>query len=224
MAVYNNRYYPDGNAITWQDLADESLTWADGDVSWITWGTTSSTYGITWSYTTTAYDAGSRRDVVPETSVEWDRSEPVTITYMVSDDDITYTEESPGLLSGRYFKTKVSTAGEYLTAIQSRFDSRTRTETYTDVDTSTLPGSVSGRQLDVSNFSGVSGITVSPGTGVSKNLQARIVSVSSGTVTFTVRDLDTWDQVAIDAVVNILITGAPSITVDADRGIVSVDG
>jgi hypothetical protein len=222
MAVYNNRYYPDTAISTWQDLADAGATWADCDQDWITASALVPGAGANWSYTTDATDLGTSKWFYPTTTVSWDDTEPVAITYLVSNDDSTYTELSPGVLNGRYIKTKITTAGAWLASINTDINTTPITETHYDLSTSTLSGTVDARVLSTARFSQIQSVVITAGVSETRAIQGQIISNNSGSITFRVIDVDTWAKVAVDANVNIVIVGFPNIVEDQDAGTVSI--
>lgn len=220
MAVYNNRYYPDTRNSSWSDIS--TLTWADSDLNWTSFSSNANVSSSSWSYTTTATDLGSNKWFYPTTYVIWDNTQPVTINYEYSTDGSSYTTANAEPMYGRYLKTKITTTGSYLTKIETLVNTQAKTETYYNLNTSTLSGNVSHKILDTSNFSKVQSVTITSAITETKSVQGYLVSNNTDSITIRVIDLDTWDKVAVDANVNIVVVGFPKITANATSGTVSV--
>lgn len=218
MSVFNNRYYPDSRTATWADIS--TLTWADGDFDWLTFNANSANSTAAWSYTTTSTDLGSRRSFYPETVVEWDDSQPVTITYLVSDDDVNFTTYQPGALEGRYLRTQINTAGAWVSSITTTIQTEPRVETWYAVNTASLSGNTTHRTLYTNNFSRITSVSITPSVSESRPVAGRLISNSTNSIQFRAEDTDTWDQVAVDANVNIVVVGFPQLTSNSIQGIV----
>ena len=208
MALYSTRTYD------WQDLADDGVTWAD----WVEWtgnGTTinGSTGYDDLVYTTDARDLGSITTFYPETGV--DALGTVTVKYLVSDDNVTYTEYSPGVFTGRYVKTKVTVANATTTAelyrIESNYFTDPVSETFKDLSISS-----SGTTLPIARtFGSLAGITAS--TPV--HIQAVLTDTTPTAPVVTCYDNDTWGRVAVNTTATITLTGYPSIAVDSNGNV-----
>lgn len=220
MAVYNNRYYPDSQAVTWADLGTRS--WAEFDYNWTSGNTTIANASVTWSYTTTATDLGTVKSFYPTTQVVWDDAQPVTIAYEYSTDGSSYTSTGAGPITARYIRTNVTTSGSYLTSIQTDINYDPKIETLYNVDTSTLSGNVTHRILNTNNFSRVQSISITPATTETRPISGQLVSNDTGNITIRAVNLDTWDKVAVDATVNIVVVGFPALTANTATGTVSV--
>jgi hypothetical protein len=218
MSVFNNRYYPESRSSTWSDIS--ALTWADADQDWLTISANAANTSVAWSYVSTATDLGSRRSFYPETTVEWDDSQPVTITYLVSDDDVTYTTYTPQPLEGRYLKTQINTSGAWLSSITTTIQTEPRIETWYNLNSNTLPGNVTHRTLTTNNFSRITSVTVTAATTETRPVAGQLIANNTGNITLRVIDLDTWDKVAVDANVNIVVAGFPRLTSNSIQGIV----
>lgn len=216
MAVYNNNYYPDSRNSTWADIAD--LTWADSTFNWSAFSPTSANATATWSYTTSAEDLGSQKTFYPTTEVEWDSSSPIYISYDYSQDGTTYYNTQPGSITARYLKTNVSTAGSYVGSVFTQVNYNPRSETHYNLDTSTLSGNVNYRTLDTNNFSSIQSITITPGLTETRPLSGRLLANNGANVQIRIVNLDTWDKVAVDGNVNIVVSGFPFLTNNPNTG------
>jgi hypothetical protein len=220
MAIYNNNYYPDSRNSTWADIAD--LTWADATYDWSAFSPTSSNATATWSYTTDAQDLGSQKTFYPTTEITWDSSKPITITYDYSQDGTTYYNTQPGSITARYIKTNVSTAGSYVGSIFTQINYNPTSETHYNLNTATLAGNVNYRTLDTNNFSSIQSVSVTPAVSETRPVAGRLIANNTGNIQLRIVNLDTWDKVAVDANVNIVVTGFPFLTTNANAGIVAV--
>ena len=208
MALYSIRTYD------WQDLADDAVTWAD----WVEWtgnGTTinGSTGYDDLVYTSDAKDLGSITTFYPQTVV--DALGTVTVKYLVSDDDVTYTEYSPGVLTGRYVKTKVTVVNATTTAelyrITSNYFTDPVSETFKDLSISS-----SGTTLPIARtFGSLAGITAS----TSANIQAVLTDTTPSAPVVTCYDMDTWGKIAVNTTATITLIGYPSIAVDSNGNV-----
>jgi hypothetical protein len=208
MALYSTRTYD------WQDLADDSVTWGD----WLEWtgnGTTinGSTGFDDLVHTTAANDLGSVTTFYPETAV--DALGTVTVKYLVSDDDVSYTEYSPVVLTGRYVKVKVTIANATTTAelyrIESNYFTDPASETFKDLSISS-----SGTTLPIARtFGSLAGITAS----TSANIQAVLTDTTPTAPVVTCYDMDTWGKIAVNTTATITLTGYPSIAADSNGNV-----
>ena len=248
MAVYNNRYYPEEQQLTWADLASGNVTWADGSSNWNSW--TANTDA--WSFTVTdAIDLGSVRTCYPISSCEFDRTDAnatCLIGYSISEDDVTYASVPAGVFSGRYVKTQVTlTNSAWLSRVDTELLFDTQIESFANVDTSTLSGTVDARVLPVATISSINHI--SAGASLSQpvtasSYEARYLAyIAAGTslymltdyvttdyveeivvdagMQFVVRDLDTWSKANVNATLDFVIQGYPRVEANATLGIVS---
>jgi hypothetical protein len=220
MAIYNNTYYPDSRNSTWDDIA--SLTWADSTYNWSAFSPTSANASATWSYSTSAQDLGSAKTFYPTTQVDWDRKQPIYITYDYSLDGNVYYNTQPGSITARYLKTNVTTSGSYVGSIYTQANYNPTAETHYNLDTSTLSGNVNYRILDTNNFSSIQSITITPSLTESRPLVGKLIANNTGSIQFKVIDLDTWDKVAVNGNVNIVVTGFPYLTTNPQAGVVVV--
>lgn len=216
MPAFSNRYYDSTRVTTWADLG--STTWADSDWDWQSF---SEPTHSEWTYTTTAFDIGRKTWVVPETFVTSSGSPgdyAVNISYSISDDNITFTPQAAGAFNARYVKVVVTTAKDYITGIQSDYYQNTITYTATDVDTSTLAGSVSARQLPITTMSAITAASFQPDIAETRPLSFAVLDTDPATFSFVSKNLDTWGRVAVDATINITVWGLPSVIINTNSG------
>jgi hypothetical protein len=219
MAIFNNRYYPDSRLITWANTS--AYTWEQSDQNWLTVNSTSNVSSLTWSYTSDATDLGSIKSFYPTTEVDWDTTSPVTIEYLYSSDGNAYTTVSPGgSITARYLKTQITTAGSFLSSINTNINYTPITETYYNLDTTTLSGNTTHRRLNANRFSTVQSITITSAVSETRPIQGQLIENQSGNVIIRAINLDSWDKLAVDANVNIVVVGFPYLTTDANVGVV----
>ena len=218
MAVFNNRFYPDQNLVTWANIA--AVTWGNADVNWVSANSSLPTYSQAWTSNTDVTDLGSIKSFYPVTSVEWDDTYPVTITYEVSLDGTTFTEYSAGPLTGRYLKTKINTQGQYLSSISTEIQTAPIIETYYNINSADLPGNVTHRRLSTNSFSQIQSVTITSAVTESRPIGGQIVENTTGNVIIRAIDLDSWGKVATNANVNIVVVGFPRLIVNANIGYV----
>lgn len=222
MAVYNNRYYPDTNLITWQDLADDAITWGDSTQDWISFSANVTGVGGSWSYTTTATDLASSKWFYPTTTVAWDDTQPVTIQYEYSTDGSTYTTANAEPMFGRYVRTKITTDGQYLESISTAINTEPKVETYFNVNTAALSGNIDSRTFTTPGFSKIQSVVITPATTETKVIQGQLLADNTSNISIRVVDVDTWSRVSTDANVNIVLTGFPTLTANSTTGTVTV--
>lgn len=214
--------------ITWSDL--NGGDWSD----LVTWYNPLGYYmpGEDLDYTSEPVDLGSRRWTVPSTSVDAVNILPgseFTVTYLISDDGVGYTEVFPQALLARYIKTRVRvpmrSGSEGFRQVNSDFKTVTKTLRFESLDTSTVDaansatqtvadglGITTARTLSVSNqFSQVTGASIEPDITETRVVSIVIVDTAAGNFTFGIRDIDTWGQVSTDATINLTLTGLPLI-------------
>jgi len=220
MAIYNNNYYPDSRNSTWANIA--SLTWADSAYDWSSFNANTANATASWYYTTSSVDLGSTRTFYPTTQVSWDYSQPMYITYDYSTDGTTYYNTTAGSITARYYRTNVATASSYVGSIITQENYDPTSETYYNLNTSTLSGNVDYRTLNTNSFSSIQSIIVTPGITETRPVAGRLLSNDTGNIKLRVVNLDTWDKVAVDANVNIVVAGFPYLTTNANAGVVAV--
>ena len=249
MAVYNNRYYPDELQVTWQDLANASTTWGNSTSSWHTFTNVSTE----WQYVGSNIDLGSVRSGYPISSAIFDAGttlDPRTclISYQVSDDGVTFSNVSAGVLSGRYVRTVANVTGRYLERLQTEIRFDTQDEVFLNVNTASLSGTVDGRFLPVALVGNVSTIQAAPsvGTYTVSAYDVNVLNFTTGDAglyvvadyvdtdyvadeptgagfTFVLKDLDTWGKANVDVNgMDFSIAGFPRVEANAAQGTVTV--
>lgn len=210
MSQYSTRTYD------WQDLADDSVTWAD----WVEWtgnGTTinGSTGYDDLVYTSAAKDFGVSRLFYGLVNVRSNGTSN-TVKFLISDDDVTYTEVTPSAHTARYVKVKITVTNATATATLDSFDAQFYfepiSETFNDLSISS-----SGTTLPIARTYGtLAGITAS----TAQNIQAVLTDDTATAPVVTCYDMDTWGKVATATTATITLTGMPSVTSDSLGNIV----
>lgn len=244
MPIYNNRYYPPEQAVTWADLDTDDglyvvadyvvanyiateptgLNWANGTANWNSW--TDST--VSWNFVTnTNIDLDTIRSGYPISSAEFDRGDATDrtclISYQTSTDGVSYTNVSAGVLTGRFVRTAITCNGSYLSRLETqiRFDSEQ--ETFTAVNTAALSGTVNGRLLNLSSVGNVTHVSTQSTVGVysPSSYDIDVTSANNTSITFVVKDLDTWGKANVDVnTLDIVVHGFPQIAANAQLGTV----
>jgi len=199
----------------WQDLQDDTVTWAD----WLQWtgnGTTinGSTGFDDLVFTSSAKDFGVSRlfyALVDAQSVGTH-----SIKLLISDDDTTYTEVTPNSHTARYVKVKITVANASASAQLTSFDAQFYfdpiSESFDD-----LSISASGTTLPIAQtYGNVTGITGSS----ARNIQVVLTDETASAPVVTAYDLDTWGKIAVATTATITVTGMPSITTDSVGNVV----
>ena len=213
MALYSTRTYD------WQDLADDSVTWAD----WTNWtgnGVTinGSTGFDDLVHTTTAQDLGQIQDFYLTAQAISNGTNVIAV--QVSDDDLSYTtvnpQTNPELLRGRYVKLQVTVTNATETARldsitgQVQFDPQRETFNQLSVTNSgtTLP--------IIKAYSRILGITYSS----AHKYQIVLTDTTATAPVVTSYNLDTWGKVAETSTADVTVIGFPTMTVSANGDIV----
>jgi len=208
----------DGNKIfnadefAWSDLTNWSGygNWRGYDVSGVTISTTL-------EYTLPTVDLGSSKTVIPLANATADGTH--AFTFETSDDDVTYSADTIPL-TGRFVKAKVTVTNTTgAPALQSAdveyVDDRFQTETFHNLDTSTLTQNTDD-SFTVPIEKSYAAVTDIVGTASASETRPLLVIINSDDAsapTFRVVNLDTFGKVAIaDGVVDITIHGYESVT------------
>lgn len=226
MAVHQNRYYPDELEVTWANIASQNYTWANGTGNWSTWISTNQS----WQYISSALDLGTRRTGYPLSNAIFDRgtaTNPRTcnISYQISDDNITYTNVSPGVFSGRYVKTVATITGSWLERLETTMNFDTVTETFTNINTATLSGTVDSRLLPTTQVNLVVHVSSQSSIGnySTSAYDVDVLSSNSAGVSIVLKDLDTWGKANVDVSnIDFTVSGYPRVTANATLGLVSI--
>lgn len=205
MSQYSTRTYD------WQDLADDGVTWAD----WLEWtgnGTTinGSTGFDDLVYTSVAKDFGISRLFYGVVSVRSNGTSN-TIKFLISDDDISYTEVTPSAHTARYVKVKITVTNATETATLDSFDAEFYFDPITEIFDN-LSISSAGTSLPIArSYSTLTGVTSS----TPQNIQVVLTDDTASAPEVTAYDLDTWGKVATNTTASITLTGLPSVTTDS---------
>jgi hypothetical protein len=65
-------------------------------------------------------------------------------------------------------------------------------------------------------------VVITPATTETKVIQGKLLADNTSNIAIKIVDIDTWDRVAIDANVNIVLTGFPTLTANSTTGTVTV--
>jgi len=220
MPAIDKKYYDATRLATWGGLT--TSTWGDCTYDWQS--CIAPTYSE-YTYTSTVADIGTTPGwVIPITTVKasgTDGDYPVTISYECSLDNSTWTAYSVGVLYGRYFRVVVTTAKDYLISIATEYRSATSSKSYSDLDTSTISGTIDDRDLPQS-FSKIISVNSSASASTTKPIQLVVNDYTPSTFSFKLIDLDSWGKVSTDATINLLIQGLPNVSANATTGTVRV--
>lgn len=177
------------------------------------------------THTTAVADLGHPQWVFAEISVasRGVGSGGIGITVESSLDGVNFTSNQPDVgVFGRYFRVAIDADADELRNVNVQFSRDTITRTYQNLDTTTLSGDVNGRILDVEgDFSTIFGVVINNGSGDDDLLITDLIDISTDTLTFSIRDADTYGKIAVDGVVNITVTGFPALFYDAETGTVA---
>ena len=199
----------------WQDLQDDTVTWS----TWLEWtgnGTTinGSTGFDDLVFTSSVKDFGTSRlfyALIDAQSVGTH-----TIKLLISDNNTSYTEVTPGSHTARYVKVKITVANASASAQLTSFDAQFYfdpiQETFDD-----LSISASGTTLPIAQtYSAITGITGS----TAQSIQAVLTDDTASAPVVTAYNMDTWGKIAVATTATITITGMPGITTDSLGNIV----
>ena len=209
MALVSTRTYD------WQDLADDSVTWADL-LQWTGNGTTinGSTGFDDLVHTSAAFDFGESVTFYPTVFVE--AVGTVTVKLLTSPDDATYTEITPGVATARYVKTKVTVANASATAqllsLESEFFTDPISETFVNLSIGATETALPIRRT----YGLVQGVTAH----APQNQQVILTDTTVGSPKVTNYDLDTWGKVASATTATITVLGYPAVSADSNGNIV----
>ena len=204
-------------------------TWS-AYTSWDGFGDTLQAGGslsTTLTFTSDAVDFGAKIHVVPVRVAETNTSTAHTISYLTSDDNVSYVAASAGALHARYVKTKIvvtKTSGSRpgFTLLQTEFIRDVINESFFNIDTSTLTGSSASRTIPITKtFSKILLVQGAQSQGETDSTYAvQATDYSNTAPKLKVIDLDTFGKVDADATVDILISGLPGITTDSAGNVV----
>jgi len=209
MALVSTRTYD------WQDLADDTVTWATL-LQWTGNGTTinGSTGFDDLVHTSSAFDFGESVTFYPTVFVE--AVGTVTVKLLTSPDDTTYTEITPGVATARYVKTKVTVANASATAqllsLQSEFFTDPISETFVNFSIG-----ASATTLPIRRAYGlVQGVTAH----APQNMQVILTNTSTSAPQVTNYNLDTWGKIETATTATVTLIGYPAVSADSNGNIV----
>ena len=205
------------------DFTEAPSTWA-GYTSWDGFGDTIGGTGIstTLTFLSDAVDLGAVINVVPVVTCTTNTTTAHVISFQTSNDNVSYSAASTGPLTARYIKTQVvvtnTSARPGFTLLRAEFIKDTISESFIGLDTSTLAGATSARQIPITkSYSKVLQVTGSRTDDAGSNDAPITVQPhekdSSGGPTIFCMDLDTWGKTNIDAVIDVTVVGLPGVTV-----------
>lgn len=209
MALVSTRTYD------WQDLADDSVTWADL-VEWTGNGTTinGSTGFDDLVHTSDAFDFGTSVTFYPQ--IFADAIGTVTIKLLTSPDNVTYTEITPGVATARYVKTKVTVANATATAQLLSLESEYFTDPISETFVNFSIGS-SATTLPIRRTYGqIQGVTAH----APQNQQVILTDTTVTAPQVTNFDLDTWGKIASATTATVTLIGYPAVSADSNGNII----
>lgn len=254
-----NGYFDRENAVY---LPRSTETWADLTGNWSSYTSWRYTPNLPLEFTSGVFDANEKNYFNVTTNVEYTPVGNVTMTLYYGDtvDSSGGSIDSPSSISwtpgdsvsavyGRYFQLKVSITEDsagiglaQLTRMQFNALQEYATETLTDVNTSTLGGTVGARTLDLATgFSQITSLICQPRSSSSVYVASNYVAsddsagevyveqgitpiphvtvVSKGAAPeLKIVDLTTYGQTVVDATLDIRIEGLRALTADATDG------
>ena len=199
----------------WQNLADDTVTWAD----WVQWtgnGTTinGSTGFADLVHTSDAFDFGSSVTFYPTVAV--DAIGTVTVKLLTSPDNTTYTEITPAVATARYVKTKVTVANGSATAellsLSSQFFTDPISETFVNFSIGATATTLPIRRT----YGQIQGVTAH----APQNQQVILTDTTVTAPQVTNFNLDTWGKVAAATTATVTLTGYPAVSADSNGNIV----
>ena len=199
----------------WQDLADDTVTWATL-LEWTGNGTTinGSTGFADLVFTSSAKDFGVSRmfyALVDAQSVGTH-----TIKLLISDDNSNYSEVTPSSHTARYVKIKITVANASATAQLTSFDAQFYFDPIKEIFND-LSISASGTTLPkAETYSTITGITSSS----AQNIQVVITDETASAPVVTAFNMDTWGKIAVATTATVTLTGMPGITTDSVGNVV----
>jgi len=213
-----NKLY-NADEFAWSDLS----TWS-GYGNWRGYNVSGVTISTSLAYTLPTVDLGSTKTVVPLADATADGTH--AFTFETSDDDVTYSADTSPL-TGRYVRATVTVtntggAPALQAADVEYIDDRFQTETFHNLDTSTLTQNTddSFTVPIEKSYAHITDITGTASASESRPLLVIIESDSASAPTFRVVNLDTFGKVAIaDGVVDITIRGYELPTTRANGNI-----
>jgi len=216
MPGYSTRTY------TWQDLADDSVTWGDTN-PWVEWtgnGTTidgSTGYGNI-VYTTTTKDFGEIKDFYMTASVISNGTNSIVVK--VSNDDVSYTnvnpQTNPGDLKGRYVKLEVTVVNASTTATLTSIDASFLFDPISETFPALSIAASGNTTLPITqSYSRITSMTYD----APKDIQVVLTDTTASAPGVKAYDLDTWGKVETATTADVSIQGFPNMNVNANGNI-----
>ena len=202
-------------------------TWS-AYTSWDGFGDTLQAGGsisTTLTFLTDAVDLGAVINVVPIVTCITNTTTAHTISFQISDDDVSYSAASTGALTARYIKTQVvvtnTSARPGFTLLKAEFIKDVINESLFNKDTSTLTGSSASRTIPITKtFSKILLVQGAQSQSETDSTYAvQCTDYSNTAPKLKVIDLDTFGKVDADATIDILVSGLPGITTTASGNI-----
>ena len=211
MALVSTRTYD------WQDLADDSVTWATL-LEWTGNGTTinGSTGFDNLVFTGDAFDFGT--DVTFYPAITVDAIGTVTVKLLTSPaaDPTNFTEITPGVATARYVKTKVTVANASATAqllnVESDYFTDPISETFVNLSIGATQTTLPIRRT----YGALQGVTYT----APQNMQVILTDTTVGAPKVTNYNLDTWGKVATATTATVTLQGYPAVSADSNGNIV----
>ena len=213
------------NEFDFQDLADNSVTWAD----WTSWDGTGLPSGITPSTTLTfnteAVDLGAVKNVLPNTFCVTNSSTAHTIKYLISNDNSSYTEVSPAGLTARYVKTKVTITNTSerpgFTQLQTDFIEDTLQESLLNV--TVAHDTQDEFELPITkSFGKILAISGTQNSAVSGSYAVIPTDYTTTAPKVKVINLDTYGKVTADVNIDVIVFGLPNVSVLSNGNVSTV--
>ena len=207
------------NEFTFQNLADASVTWADWD-SWDGFGLpTGISIGSTLTFNTEAVDLGAKKNVLPSVTAVTNSSTAHTISFLISDDNTSYSAASAGPLNARYIKTKIvvtnTSARPGFTSLETDFTEDQISEIIEDVAVVHDTNSEFANPITKS-YGKILGVSLVEYQG---NRFPILTDTTATAPKIKVIDLDTWGKVIADTTVSIIVFGLPAVTTESNGNI-----
>ena len=208
---------------TFANLATAGVDWSE----WTSWDGFGLPTGIsipsTLTFNTEAVDLGAKKNVLPTVVCETNSSTAHTISFLISDDDSSYSAASAGSLSARYIKTKVvvtnTAARPGFKELSTDFTEDVISESLFNV---TVTHSSNEFTLPITKtYSKILAITGTQNSSVSGSYAVIPTDYTAGSPKVKVVNLDTFGKVIADVNIDVLVSGLPGITTESNGNISS---
>lgn len=209
---------------TFADLASASVTWGDWD-SWDGFGLpTGIAIPTTLTFNTEAVDLGAKKNVLPTVFCNTNSTTAHTISFLISDDNVSYSAASAGSLSARYIKTKVvvtnTAARPGFTELSTDFTEDVISESLFNVTVAHDTGGEFTLPI-TKTYSKILAITGTQNSSVSGSYAVIPTDYTAGAPKVRVVNLDTYGKVNADVNIDVLVSGLPAITTESNGNISS---